>query len=385
MKRKICVVTGSRAEYGLLYWIMKEIQAEPKFVLQLLVTGMHLSPEFGLTYKVIEEDGFFINEKVEMLLSSDTPVGTAKSIGLATIGFAESLDRLKPDLLMVLGDRFEILAAVQVALVAKIPVAHIAGGDTTEGAFDEAIRHSITKMSHLHFVTNDIAARRVRQLGENPDCIFNVGSPGIDHIKRLKILGREELERELGFRLMEKNLLITFHPATLELQPAAGQFQELLNALDIIGHEVGMIFTKPNADNEGRAIINMIDSYVADRPNTKSYTSLGQRLYLNTIAHMDAVVGNSSSGLYEVPSFKKPTVNIGERQKGRLRASSVIDCGPLAGAIAQAIRDAFEMDCSGTVNPYGDGNASGRVVSILRGIRDWSSLLKKHFFEVKYE
>lgn len=385
MKRKICVVTGSRAEYGLLYWILKEIQADPEFELQLAVTGMHLSPEFGLTYKVIEEDGFFIDEKVEMLLSSDTPVGIGKSIGLATIGFADALDRLKPDLLIVLGDRFEILAAVQAALVARIPVAHIAGGDTTEGAFDEAIRHSITKMSHLHYVTNEIAARRVKQIGENPNHVYNVGSPGIDQIKGIKLLGREEVERELEFKFKEKNLLITFHPATLDSQPASRQFEELLKALDSLGREVGLIFTKPNADNEGRTIIRMIDNYAAAHPNARSYTTLGQRLYLSTVAHIDAVVGNSSSGLYEVPSFKKPTVNIGDRQRGRLQASSVINCEPSDRAIVQAIQDAFKMNCSGAVNPYGDGSSSRKIVAILKDIDDWCSLLKKHFFEVKYE
>lgn len=385
MKRKICVVTGSRAEYGLLFWLMKGIQEDPQFELQLAVTGMHLSDEFGLTYKIIEEDGFFINEKVEMLLSSDTSVGIAKSIGLATIGFADVLDRQKPDLLIVLGDRFEILAAVQAALVARIPVVHIAGGDTTEGAFDEAIRHSITKMSHLHFVTNEIAARRVKQLGENPDHIFNVGSPGIDQIKRLKLLHWEQLEQQIDFSFKEKNLLVTFHPATLDLQPVDRQFQELLDALDNLGDGVGIIFTKPNADNEGRIIIRMIDSYVASHPNTKSYTSMGQLFYLSTVAHVDAVIGNSSSGLYEVPSFKIPTVNIGDRQRGRLQATSVINCRPSARAIEQAIRVAFEKDCSDTVNPYGDGDSSRKIVSILNSIPDWRQLLKKHFFEVNYE
>lgn len=383
-KRKICVVTGSRAEYGLLYWLMKEIKGDPALELQIVATGIHLSPEFGLTYKVIEEDGFLINEKVEMLLSSDTPVGVAKSIGLATIGFADAFDRLKPEIIVLLGDRFEIFAAAQAALVAKIPVAHIAGGDTTEGAYDEAIRHSITKMSHIHFVTNEIAARRVRQLGENPENIYNVGSPGLDHIRRMRLLGRKELEQKLDFKFKDKNLLITFHPVTLDCQPSSRQFQELLDAVDSLGREVGLIFTKPNADNDGRVLIHMIDEYVKDRPNAKGYTSLGQLLYLSAIAHVDAVVGNSSSGLYEVPSFKKPTVNIGDRQKGRLMASSVINCAPESGSILEAINMAFKMDCSGAVNPYGDGNSSKRIVDILKNYTDLNSLLKKHFFEVDY-
>lgn len=379
--RKICVVTGTRAEYGLLYWLMKDIQADMAHKLQIIVTGMHLSPEFGLTYKVIEQDGFTIDAKVEMLLSSDTSVGIAKSIGLGVIGFADALDRLKPDILLVLGDRYEILAAAQAALVAKIPIAHIAGGDTTEGAFDEAIRHSITKMSHLHFVTNDQAVKRVRQLGEDPQHIHNVGSPGIDQIKRIILLNRSALEKELDFKFREKNILITFHPTTLDDELPGEQFQKLLDALDMLGNEVGLIFTKPNSDTDGRLLIEMIDKYVAARPNAKAYVSLGQLRYLSTIACVDAVVGNSSSGLYEVPSFKKSTVNIGDRQKGRLKAASVIDCNPQVKDIYEAIKQAFTMDCSTTVNPYGDGNASSKIFRILKDT-NFKKMLKKSFYEV---
>lgn len=381
-KRKICVVTGTRAEYGLLFWLMKEIKNDPSLELQIIATGMHLSPEFGLTYTDIEGDGFNINEKVEMLLSSDTPVGITKSIGLATIGFADALARLNPDILVLLGDRYEILAAAQAALIAKIPVAHIAGGDTTEGAFDDAIRHSITKMAHLHFVTNELSARRVRQLGENPDHIYNVGSTGIDQIKRLKLLSKEELEELLGFKFKEKNLLITFHPVTLDNQSSTEQFHKLLKALDIIGSDVGLIFTKPNSDTESRNLIKMLEEYAFNRSNVKVFTSLGQLRYLSIIACVDVVVGNSSSGLYEVPSFKKPTVNIGDRQKGRIQAPSVINCEPKVCAIVQAIEEAFIKDCSKVINPYGDGNASSKIVKILKKINEPKSLLKKHFFEV---
>lgn len=382
-KRKICVVTGTRADYGLLYWLMKEIQSDPEFELQIIVTGMHLSPEFGLTYKAIEKDGFVIHRKIEMLLSSDTPSAIAKSMGLAVIGFADAFHVICPDLLIVLGDRYEIFAATQAALVAKIPIAHIAGGDITEGAFDEAMRHGITKMSHLHFVTNDRSAGIVRQLGENPALIYNVGSLGIDYITRVQLLNRNELEISLDFQFKEQNMLITFHPVTLDLQPAAEQFEQLLIALDTFGDGVGIIFTKPNADTEGRSIIQMMDNYTSSHSNAKCFTSLGQLHYLSTIAQVDVVIGNSSSGLYEVPSLNRPTVNIGNRQKGRLQAFSVINCEPVAWDIERTIHKALELDCSQTVNPYGDGNSAIKITSILKGMKNYKNLLQKHFYKVE--
>lgn len=381
-RRKICVVTGSRADYGLLYWILKAIKKDPKLKLQIVATGMHLSPEFGLTRRTVESDGFRIDEKVEMLLSSDTPPGIAKSIGLGVIGFADVLDRLSPDILVLLGDRYEIFAAAQAALIAGIPIAHIAGGDTTEGAFDEAIRHSITKMSHIHFVTNEAAEKRVRQLGENPDLIFNVGSPGIDTIRKLKRIGRPELQKKLGFQFRSKNLLVTFHPVTLDRETPADQFRVLLRALNRLGKDVGIVFTKPNADSNGRPLIDMIDDFASGHENAKVFTSLGQALYLGLLAQVDAVVGNSSSGLYEAPSFGIPTVNVGDRQKGRLRASSVIDCPLRTEAVLKAIRKAFTLDCSKVVNPYGDGKSSTRIVAKLKAIRDPRVLVKKHFFDL---
>lgn len=381
-QRKICIATGTRAEYGLLSVLMKSILQDPGLTLQVIATGMHLSPEFGLTYREIENDGFTIDAKVEMLLSSDTPVGIAKAIGLGVIGFADALDHLRPDLLVLLGDRFELLAAAQAALVARIPVAHIAGGDTTEGAFDESIRHSITKMAHLHFVTNEDSARRVRQLGENPDHIHTVGNPGIDLILQMKLHSRTELEEALGFAFRKKNLLVTFHPATLDAVSPEVQFQELLTTLDRLGDETGLIFTKPNADTGGRKLMQMIDDYVAARPHAAAFTSLGQLRYFSVITQVDAVVGNSSSGLYEVPSFKKPTVNIGDRQKGRLLASSVINCCPESGDIERAIREAYHRDCSATVNPYGDGDSSSRILAVIKQVPDLQGLLKKHFYEV---
>lgn len=380
-KRKICVVTGSRAEYGLLYYLMKGIKSDPDLELQIIATGMHLSQEFGLTYREIISDGFTINAKVEMLMSSDSPIGIGKSIGLGVIGFVDALSNLQPDILVLLGDRFEILAVAQAALVLKIPVAHIGGGDTTIGAIDEAIRHSITKMSQLHFTTNKLAAKRIRQLGENPKYIFNVGSPGIDQIKRLKLLTREELEAALIFKLKIKNLLITFHPATLDITPPEEQFQELLAALNKLTN-IGFIFTRPNADTNGRIINTMIDSFVSNNSNAKAFVSLGQYLYLNTIAHVDVVVGNSSSGLYEVPSFKKPTVNIGNRQEGRLLATSIINCSPNRDEIQKAILTAFTTDCSATINPYGAGDSSNKILQILKSIKNPHDLLMKKFFDI---
>ncbi|HUJ19464.1 MAG TPA: UDP-N-acetylglucosamine 2-epimerase [Nitrospirota bacterium] len=382
LQRKICAVTGSRADYDLLTPVMKKIRQEPSFRLQVIATGMHLAPQFGLTYKSIEADGFTIDAKVDMELTGDTPSDVTRSLGRGVKGFAEALDRLQPDLLLVLGDRFEILAAAQSAMIAKIPMAHIAGGDTTEGSFDEAIRHSITKMSHIHFVTNEAAARRVRQLGEDPAHIYNFGSPGgIDAIKK-ELLDRAALERELGFTFRKRNLLVTFHPATLDAQPAGTQFRELLTALDRLGDEVGIIFTLPNADPEGNTISALIEEYTAARPRAKAFASLGQVRYLSCVAQMDAVVGNSSSGLYEVPSFRKPTVNIGDRQKGRLQASSVISCRPEASDIERAMREAFTKDCSDAVNPYDKGNSAQRIVAALKATPDYAKLLKKRFFDL---
>lgn len=381
-ERRVCVVTGGRADYGLLRWVMTEIDADPTLALQVVVTGMHLSPEFGLSYREVEADGFAIAARVEMLLSSDTPVGVGKSIGLGVIGFAEALDVLRPDVLLVLGDRFEILSAVQAALVARIPVAHIAGGDTTEGAFDESIRHAITKMSHLHFVTNDASARRVRQLGENSEHVFNVGSPGIDGIRRLSLLDRQALETALGYRFQRVNLLVTFHPVTLDARSSESQVRSLLDALDRLGNDVGVVFTLPNADPEGRAVAGVIEDYVAGRPHARAFASLGQLRYLSLMAQVDAVVGNSSSGLYEAPTIGTPTVNIGDRQRGRLQASSVVNCEPEANAIVSAIDKALALDTKGVVNPYGDGYSAGRIRDCLKAIPDFRALLQKRFVDI---
>lgn len=386
VRKKVCVVTGSRADYGLLYWILHDLRATPGIELQLVVTGMHLAPEFGLTVSEIERDGFEICRRVEMLLCSDTPGAVAKSIGLGVIGMSDALDQLRPEVVLVLGDRFEILAAAQACLVHNVPLAHIAGGDTTEGAFDESIRHAITKMAHVHFVTNELSARRVRQLGEDPRSVHVVGSPGLDHLNRSQLLSRHALGEALGAPLARRNLLITFHPVTLEPGASQRQFGELLAALDALSEDTALWFTRPNADTGGLALSSALDVWAAPRSNRAHvHASLGQLRYLSLMAQVDAVVGNSSSGLYEAPSFRVPTVNIGDRQRGRLSAASVIDCAPSQAAIEHAITRALTLDCSAVVNPYGDGNASARIISALHALPPRVELLKKHFHMVEPE
>lgn len=382
--KRICVVTGTRAEYGLLRWVMEGISQSSELGLQLLVTGMHLSPEFGMTVDTIEADGFIINRKVEMLLSSDTAGGVTKSMGLGMIGFADALAELKPDLMLILGDRYEILAAAASAMIARIPIAHLHGGEATEGLIDEPIRHCITKMSHLHFVAAEEYRRRVIQLGEQPEHVFNVGGLGIDNILRLKLLSRDELASALTFKLRKRNLLVTFHPVTLEQNTSAQQMEELLAALAEL-KDTGLIFTMPNADTEGRILFRQIEAFCAKHSQARAYTSLGQMHYLSCIQHVDGVIGNSSSGLAEVPSFKKGTINIGERQRGRLKATSVIDCEPERKSIRMALEHLFSAKfqtmLSVVENPYGNGGASEAIVRRLES-QSFDNLLKKRFYDL---
>jgi GDP/UDP-N,N'-diacetylbacillosamine 2-epimerase (hydrolysing) len=385
--KKICVVTGTRAEYGLLYWLIKEIEADRELQLQLIVTGMHLSPEFGLTYKEIEKE-FKIDKKIEMLLSSDTAIGISKSMGLAQISFAEAFEELKPDILVVLGDRYEIFSAVSAAMIACIPIAHLHGGETTEGAFDESIRHSITKMSHLHFTAMEEYKNRVIQLGEHPSRVFNVGGMGIENIRRLKLLNKDEFEKSINFKLNKKNILVTFHPVTLENSTTKEQFQELLNSIDEL-EETNIIFTKANSDTDGRVINQMIDEYVGKNlDRSVCFTSLGQLRYLSALQYVDAVVGNSSSGLAEAPSFKIGTINIGDRQKGRIKAESITDCLPNRGSIIQALKklytNEFQELLKDIVNPYGDGCASQKIIEEIKRI-ELKNILKKSFYDLNFE
>jgi GDP/UDP-N,N'-diacetylbacillosamine 2-epimerase (hydrolysing) len=381
--KKILVVTGTRAEYGLLRWVIDGIAKSSLLELQLCATGMHLSPEFGLTFKEIEKDGYQIDSKVEMLLSADTSSAITKSMGLGLIGFADEFNRLKPDLILILGDRYEIMCAVMAATVARTPIAHLHGGEATEGCIDEAIRHSITKMSHLHFVAAEAYRKRVIQLGENPERVFCVGGLGVDNVLKLDLLSKQELEHALDFELGTKSMLVTFHPVTLEGNTSGIQMRELLNSLSQFpDHKI--IFTMPNADTDGREIFELIENFCLDNNNCRAYTSLGQLRYLSCLKYVDVVVGNSSSGLLEVPSFLIPTVNIGDRQKGRLKAESIIDCTPEKKQIIASIKKAtsaeFKESCKLVTNPYGHGGASELIVNKLEEI-DTTNLLKKRFYD----
>ncbi|MEY8414985.1 UDP-N-acetylglucosamine 2-epimerase [Tissierella praeacuta] len=386
--KKICVVTGTRAEYGLFRPLIKRIKEDDELQLQLIVTGMHLSPEFGLTYKEIEEDGFIIDEKVEMLLSSDTPVGISKSIGLAMIGFTDAFERLKPDMVVVLGDRYEIFAAASTAMISRIPIAHIHGGETTEGLIDEAIRHSITKMSYLHFTSTEEYRQRVIQLGEEPNRIFNVGAIGIESIKKLKLLKKDALENSINFKFGLKNALVTFHPVTLEDGTSKEQFQELLNALDRFSY-LKIIFTKSNSDTNGRIINSMIDEYVEkNKQKAIAFTSMGQLRYLSAMKYVDLVIGNSSSGIIEAPSFNVPTINIGDRQKGRIQGETIIDCATVENEIYKAIKlglsDDFKQTIKSVINPYGEGNTSYLIVQRIKQSFFLDSInIKKKFFDLE--
>lgn len=381
---KVCFISGARADYGLLYWIMRAVAEHPALRLQVAVTGMHLSPAFGETVRAIEEDGFSIDARIDSLLANDSANATSKSIGLGTIGFADVFDDLNPDVVFIPGDRFEILAAAIAAHIAGIRIAHLAGGDVTEGAFDDAIRHSITKMAHLHFVTNDMARRRVIQMGESADTVHLVGNPGLDHLHNTQLFDTNMFEAKTGYRFREKNFLVTYHPETRDTIPVAERFQELLTALRDLDEDVGILFTRPNADSNGLVISRMTDKFVAARPHAHAIASLGQPGYFSALALFDMVIGNSSSGLYEAPSFGIPTVNVGDRQKGRVRASSVLDCPHEHDAIRAAILKAMATDCSDTTNPYGDGRSAQRIVDVLALHADNADRGRKCFNDLEW-
>jgi len=386
--RKISVVTGSRAEYGLLHWIIKGIQDASKLELQLIVTGTHLTPEFGQTVIEIEKEGFPIAEKIEMILAADSPTATASSMGIGMIGFAKAYERLQPDILVVLGDRFEILSAVAASIPFKIPVAHIHGGEITAGAFDESIRHAVTKMSHIHFAATKEYRDRLIQMGESPKNVYCFGAPGLDNITRLNLKGRDEILQDLDLPRDRKLGIVTYHPVTLAVEPIDYQMTELLGALKDFS-EVYWIFTYPNVDTGGRVIIEKINRFIESLPDrAKCFISLGQLRYLSMLKHVDVMVGNSSSGLIEAPSFELPVVNIGDRQSGRIRACNVIDMKRcLKEEILRGLTKAFSVEfiesLKGSVNPYGDGHTSDRVVKKLMTIPIDENLIKKRFHNLQ--
>lgn len=387
--KKIAVFTGTRAEYGLLYWLMKEIERDEELELQLIVSGMHLSPEFGYTVENIEKDGFRVSEKVEMLLSSSTDVGVAKSIGLGVIGFADALDRLRPDCLIILGDRFEALAVAQAAMIMKIPIAHLHGGELTEGLIDEAIRHSITKMAQLHFTSAEVYRKRVIQLGESPENVFNVGAPAIENVRRLRLLNQDELEDSLEFKLGHQPLLVTYHPVTLKARGGIESLKNLLSALDSVAPDHKLVITFPNADTHGRELIEVLQKYASRNAERVLLTqSLGQLRYLSLMKICGAVVGNSSSGLLEAPAFGVPTVDIGIRQKGRFKPDSVIESGEdlseISAALSIALSESHRNTSKTARNPYGDGRVSEKIIPLLKS-KDLKSLVFKKFYDLEFK
>lgn len=385
---KICIATGTRAEYGLLKPLIEKISSDSGFILQLLVTGAHLSPEFGLTYRQIESDGYKIDAKVEMLLSSDTPEGITKSMGLGIIGYADAFKQLNPDLLIILGDRYEMLSVASTALIYRIPIAHLYGGELTEGAYDDAIRHAITKMSALHFTSTEAYRKRVIQLGEQPGRVFNVGAIGLDNFRSLKLLSKEDLEKDLSVTFKEYNYLIGFHPETLSDSSVEEQFEELLQAIDSQQNSL-FIFTKANADTDGRIINQMIESYV-NKNSDKAvlFDSLGTLRYLSVMKQVTAIVGNSSSGILEAPSAPTATINIGGRQKGRIQTESIINCNTKKDEIIIAFNKVKSIDfrriVEGVVNPYGKGTASEQIFEVLKNTSLDGIKLKK-FYDIKYD
>ncbi|WP_455535074.1 UDP-N-acetylglucosamine 2-epimerase [Roseburia inulinivorans] len=386
--KRIGIMTGTRAEYGLLKSLMQEINKDNDLELYLIVSGMHLSPEFGMTYKEIEEDGFEINAKVEMLLSSDSPAGISKSIGLGVIGFADEFQRADLDMLILLGDRYEALSAAISAMVMRIPIAHLHGGELTEGAIDEGIRHSITKMSYLHFTSTEQYRNRVIQLGENPERVFYVGALGVENIKKINLMTKEELERSIHFEIDENTVVVTYHPVTLENNTVEEQFLNLLKVLDK-NPKIRMIFTKANADTNGRIVNELIDKYAAQNSERAcAFMSLGQKRYLSALKYCRIVIGNSSSGIIEAPSFGKPIINIGDRQKGRICADSVINCGYTQQEIQQAMETAlteeFENKARNCRNPYEKENTAANIISVIKDyLLNDKIKLKKGFYDIK--
>ena len=384
--RKICFFTGTRAEYGIMSHLMRMVYNSPECDLQIIATNMHLSPEFGLTYREIEADGFRIDKKVEMLLSSDTANGTIKSMGLATIGFADALEDLRPDLAVILGDRYEMLAAAQSCLIYNIPIAHLYGGEITEGAYDDAIRNAITKLSHLHFTSTEEYRQHIIQMGEQPNNVFYVGSLGVDNIKQEAVMPLHELETSIGFNLGNKFLLVTFHPVTIKTLSNIDQCKTLLSALSELNNDYKLLFTLPNSDTEGRIIMKLIKDFVSEHPSSScAVSSLGKKRYYSALKYAAAVIGNSSSGLVEAPSFHIPTLNIGNRQKGRTRGNSVIDVDNTYEDIQKGLKKVlsaeFKEKASKAINPYYKTNTAESIFKIIKTY-PLDNILNKHFYVI---
>lgn len=384
--KRICIITGTRAEYGLLKPVIERINKDKELELYLIATGAHLSPEFGLTYKEIEDDGYIINKKIEMLLSADTPNSIVKSMGVEMIGLADALEDACPDMVVILGDRYEMLAAASAAMIHRIPIAHIHGGEATEGAIDDAIRHAITKMSYLHFASTEVYRNRIIQLGEEPERAFNVGALGVENIKTVKLLDKETLEKSIDFKFGENTIMVTYHPVTLEKESSAEQFGNLLH---VLAKKIGwnIIFTKANSDTDGRIINQMIDRFVAEhKDRCIAYTSLGRVRYLSVLKYCSVVIGNSSSGIIEVPSFHIPTVNIGDRQKGRVASGSVIHCGTsvesIDDALDKAMQDDFRKRIKSERNPYESKNTSSEIVRVIKYFLQNGIDMKKKFYDL---
>lgn len=383
--KNICIITGTRAEYGLLKPLMHSIEESTEFNLQLIATAAHLSPEFGNTYKLIELDGFTINEKAEMLLSADTGTSIVKSMGLGMIGYADSLSRLQPDALVILGDRYEMLAVASAASVLKIPIIHLHGGEITEGAYDDAFRHAITKLSQLHFTSTENYRQRVIQMGENPENVFNVGAIGIDNIKKLNLLTKAQLEQELDLKFLKYNYQVTFHPETLSELSAESQFQIVLDAIKQEENSF-FVFSKANADTDGRIINSMIDEFVKNNPNiSKAFSTLGTLRFLSVLKVSDAIIGNSSSGIIEAPSLGIPTINLGDRQKGRIQAKAVINCKVDTIQFKEALEKTKDQNFKNEVvknkNPYGEGNTTEKIMNILKQT-NFNLLKTKKFYDL---
>lgn len=382
--RTITIVTGARSDYGIYRPILRWIAEDPELRLEVMVTGMHLSPQFGLTVREIERDGFVIRDRIDSLLASDSPQGIGQSMGLGVLGFSQAFGRSLPEVLLLLGDRTEMLAAGVAALPFRIPVVHVHGGEVTEGAIDDSARHCLTKLAHQHCVTTEEFARRVVQLGERPENVHVTGAPGLDAIRGTPLLSPAEFEQRFGVALADRPLLVTFHPVTHEFDQVGRQTEELLRALSTV--DAPILLTYPNSDTNGRIIIEQIEQFAATRPRTRAVQSLGSAAYFTLMRHARAMVGNSSSGLIEAASFELPVVNVGTRQRGRPQPRNVISSGysatEIQEALACALDPAFRESLAGLQNPYGDGHASERIVAVLKSDRLTPAQTCKSFYDL---